>query len=236
MTGLPERVGDARLFLIRHGQARLGHDDYDQLSALGRRQARQLGERLAAVLGGPCVLWTGTHRRHRQTASTLAPGFRARIEACLDEFQTHALVRAALAQSDVLAEDPPARHQLARPEQHLQTLLNWFPTVLAAWQSERLQVAGGSTWRSFHARVQTPLEDWQRDLAAGRNIIVVTSAGVISTLVAALCGRELDWQRRLAVQLYNASVSTLRRCTSGWEAEGVNCIKHLHGTRLRTLA
>ena len=32
-----------QLYLVRHGQASFGADDYDQLSELGRRQAVQLG-------------------------------------------------------------------------------------------------------------------------------------------------------------------------------------------------
>jgi broad specificity phosphatase PhoE len=34
------------LYLVRHGQASFGADDYDQLSALGRRQSVRLGEYL----------------------------------------------------------------------------------------------------------------------------------------------------------------------------------------------
>jgi broad specificity phosphatase PhoE len=35
------------LYLVRHGQASFGADDYDQLSELGRRQSVRLGEYLA---------------------------------------------------------------------------------------------------------------------------------------------------------------------------------------------
>ncbi|NDC62316.1 MAG: histidine phosphatase family protein, partial [Betaproteobacteria bacterium] len=31
------------LYLVRHGQASFGADDYDQLSELGQRQSRRLG-------------------------------------------------------------------------------------------------------------------------------------------------------------------------------------------------
>jgi broad specificity phosphatase PhoE len=34
------------LYLVRHGQASFGADDYDQLSELGRRQSVRLGEYL----------------------------------------------------------------------------------------------------------------------------------------------------------------------------------------------
>ena len=37
------------IYLIRHGQASFGADDYDVLSATGVRQAAVLGEHLAAL-------------------------------------------------------------------------------------------------------------------------------------------------------------------------------------------
>jgi broad specificity phosphatase PhoE len=63
------------LYLVRHGQASFGADDYDQLSPLGRQQAVRLGEywrgsrarRFDAVL-------TGTLRRHTQTWTGIAEG------------------------------------------------------------------------------------------------------------------------------------------------------------------
>ena len=55
------------LYLVRHGQASFGADDYDQLSARGQQQSERLGAywrerglRFDAVL-------CGTLRRHGQT-------------------------------------------------------------------------------------------------------------------------------------------------------------------------
>ena len=40
------------LYLVRHGQASFGADDYDQLSPLGQQQAVRLGEYLRPKLQG----------------------------------------------------------------------------------------------------------------------------------------------------------------------------------------
>ena len=62
------------LYLVRHGQASFGADDYDQLSALGRRQSVRLGEYLRGKgLTFDAVL-TGTLRRHAQTWDGIAEG------------------------------------------------------------------------------------------------------------------------------------------------------------------
>ena len=59
------------IYLIRHGQASFGADDYDVLSATGVRQAEVLGEHLAS-LGlrfDRCV--AGDLRRQRHTAEAV---------------------------------------------------------------------------------------------------------------------------------------------------------------------
>ncbi len=62
------------LYLVRHGQASFGAEDYDQLSALGQRQSVRLGE----YLGGKALKFdavlTGTLRRHAQTWAGIAEG------------------------------------------------------------------------------------------------------------------------------------------------------------------
>ena len=62
------------LYLVRHGQASFGADDYDQLSALGRQQAIRLGEyfRLKGVTFTSAM--TGTLKRQTQTLAGICEG------------------------------------------------------------------------------------------------------------------------------------------------------------------
>ena len=48
------------LYLVRHGQASFGADNYDQLSALGWRQSRRLGEHFLQQGRQFDVILTGT--------------------------------------------------------------------------------------------------------------------------------------------------------------------------------
>ena len=60
------------IYLIRHGQASFGTDNYDQLSAVGREQSAILGSYFAA-LGEPIDrIYTGTLARQRVTAQLIA--------------------------------------------------------------------------------------------------------------------------------------------------------------------
>ena len=86
------------LYLVRHGQASFGADDYDQLSPKGREQGLRLGQywrEKAQSLGqhqaSPFdAVLIGTLKRHRQTWEAMAEG--AGQGADLDE--AHGVVSA----------------------------------------------------------------------------------------------------------------------------------------------
>lgn len=232
-------VGDEpRLVLVRHGQASLGTEDYDRLSECGHRQALRIADDLTGGARSGAALWSGTLLRHRQTMAPIV-GVGENDVRCTDdlnEFSTQGLVRAALGHADRLGLAVPPREQLADPVTHLEVLLAWFPAVMAAWQEDHLQDPVVGSWSAFRQRVLRPIDEWAASLRCGRSVIVVSSAGVIATLVAALAGRDLAWQRRLAVSLYNASISELALVEGAWRIERCNCTRHLEADGLRTLA
>ena len=59
----------AHIYLVRHGQASFGSDNYDQLSSLGFEQARLLGQWFAHTRQSFGQVVTGGMARHRQTDS-----------------------------------------------------------------------------------------------------------------------------------------------------------------------
>ena len=58
----------ATIYVIRHGQASFGSDDYDNLSELGHRQAQVTGRYLQAQGIVFDAVYSGDLRRQRQTA------------------------------------------------------------------------------------------------------------------------------------------------------------------------
>lgn len=215
----------------------LGTADYDRLSPLGRIQADHLRRRIAEELAGRWPAWSGSLRRQRQTLGALgAPGV-VFIDPCLNEYRVDRLIAHALDQAEALGLVRPPERALTDPVGFLDAFLNWFPAVLDCWQRAELSDPCNGSWRAFQHRVQMPAAGWQARLRRGESVAVVSSAGVISTLVAALCGHDLDWQRRLNVSLYNASLTELELDEQGsWRLGRVNCVAHLGDTGLCTLA
>lgn len=226
------------LCLVRHGQGSLGTADYDRLSELGQRQAELLGERIATDYAHmPWQVWSGSLKRHRQTLAGLAPDREGQIEPALNEYTVDQLIRAAVDQAEGLGISLPGDQAFADPKAYLNTFLAWFPEVLSAWQQARLACEHNGPWAEFQRRVLSPVPTWTQTLVSGNSAVVVTSAGVISTIVAELTGRELDWQRQLNIELYNASVTELSLdAEHGWRLERLNCVAHLSDDALVTLA
>jgi len=232
-----EGARPSRLWLLRHGQGSLGSSDYDRLSELGRRQVARLAQRVAEELGSNPTLWSGALRRQRQTLQALSSSGVVFIDPCLNEYRVDRMIAHALSQAGKLGLAPPPARAWADPARFLDTFVQWFPEVLGCWQRGDLHDPCNGSWQAFRRRVLTPMDNWRSRLARGESVVVVTSAGVISTVTAALCGHELDWQRRLNVSLYNASVTELALDErDGWTLQRTNCVAHLKGKALQTLA
>lgn len=223
------------LILVRHGQASLGEADYDRLSPLGHWQSSLVAGRLGGL--GRAALVRGEHLRHRQTAAALAVDEDAvEVDPGLNEYSVKPLLLAAAAQAEQLGLRFPPPEAQADPRAFLDVFLAFFPSVLDAWQRERILCDQNGSWAAFSERVKDAGQRLIDRAERQEFVIAFTSAGVISTLTAALLGRDLGWQRRFNVALYNASVTELRYSGGRWHAFASNCVEHLPDPGLRSLA
>ena len=87
-----------QLYLVRHGQASFGADDYDQLSDLGQRQSRRLGEyfRAKGLVFDAVIM--GSLKRHAQTWQGIRDGIGGTPEPLvwpgLNEYDSEAVIHA----------------------------------------------------------------------------------------------------------------------------------------------
>lgn len=225
-----------RLLLVRHAQGSLGSSDYDQLSATGYRQAEHIAGHIRAIVDAAPMV-RGELKRHRQTADYLHGLGECITDPDLNEYRVDHLLEAAFSRTEELALQPPGPEAMADPVGYLDTFLELFPSVLEAWQAERLHCSVNGCWSAFSGRVDAAGRRLVLMAEESGTVVAVTSAGVISTLAARLLGHDLAWQRHLNVTLYNASVTELRQAGTGqWSAARINCIAHLPPGALHTLA
>ena len=192
------------LYLVRHGQASFGADDYDQLSELGQRQSVRLGEywrerglRFDAVL-------TGGLKRHRQTWEGIARGMGLDLAGSapvllwpgLNEYDSDAVIATV---------HPQKLHKPDSPEMyrhHFRLLRDG----LGAWMQGKTAPAGMPSYIDFLAGVTTAL-DHVRERHHGARVLAVSSGGPISTAVGHVLRTPAETTIELNMRIRNTSVT-----------------------------
>ncbi|NVO07019.1 MAG: histidine phosphatase family protein [Rhodoferax sp.] len=190
------------LYLVRHGQASLGADDYDNLSALGQRQSQRLGEYLAAKgLKFDAVL-TGSLKRHAQTWAGIqqgmaeaAAGLAPQVWPGLNEYDSDAVIRS-------LRAGPQASTDTTEGYRDHFRLLR---QGLQQWAKGELSPPGMPTYADFAAGVVGAL-DHVRSQYSG-NVLLVSSGGPIATAVAQILGTPPEGFVELNMRIRNTAVS-----------------------------
>ncbi|CAD6558508.1 histidine phosphatase family protein [Paraburkholderia sabiae] len=217
----------AELFLVRHGQASLGTDDYDRLSQVGEQQGIWLGEYFAQRDIHFDRVMTGTLRRHAQTADAIsqglrAPPFKTEIHPGLDEYDFHALFRALGDEHAALAE---------RATRSPRDFFKALREVLQLWTEGALDGRAPETWQAFQQRVA----DARRAIQHGsrQRVLVVSSGGVIAALTQQILQAPAATAIALNMQIRNSSVSHYFFNRDTLQLSSFNGIGHLDDPQRR---
>jgi broad specificity phosphatase PhoE len=187
------------LYLVRHGQASFGAQDYDNLSELGQQQSVRLGEywrdkglRFDAVL-------TGTLRRHAQTWAGIAQGAGYDNEVLpwpgLNEYDSAAVI-AAIHPNPLEKPDTPERYR------HHFLLLR---DGLTQWMNGVVSPRGMPEYPEFLAGVTGALDHIRKNIEG--NVLVVSSGGPIATAVGHVLGTTPETTIELNMRIRNSAVT-----------------------------
>lgn len=185
----------ARLFVARHGEAEyeteLVSNDGGSLSALGRKQARALGERLAGER--VARVWCSSLARAVQTAE-LAAGV----------LGTDVVVREGLREYGV--GDLAGSHAGGAA---------YFEEVFRQWAEgdDTAQISGGERIADTVGRVQASLGEIA-DEHRGETVLVVSHGGAMLASLPPLVG--LPRTHGVGVSLRNCGVVELEADADGW--------------------
>jgi len=217
------------LYLVRHGQASFGANDYDNLSPRGREQAVRLGEywrerglRFDAVL-------RGTLRRHAQTLDGIAEGLPGTPEPLLmpglNEYDSHALIH-AIHPAPLPRPDTPALYR-----QHFRLLCD----ALAQWMAGTISPVGMPSWTDFSGGVRDALEH-VRQHHAGQNVLLVSSGGPISTAVGLVLSTPPEATIALNMRIRNSAVTEFSIAPKRLMLQTFNTLAHLDAPAYRDWA
>src|SRR5271165_1694633 len=214
---------------MRHGQARLDQENYDQLSELGVVQSEVLGRSLATTRRQPGRIVWGTLDRHRQTATPAWPlwGQTASppaLDARLDEFNHQEVL--ARCWPD-LSEPGTLKTVLATAENLQRKFQELFLASVERWISGRYDSDYAETWGSFRSRCVSGLEAAVNGDGPSGELSIFTSGGAI----AAICQHVLGLSDAKAIEMnwsiLNTSLTILANGRRGLRLASFNTAAHL---------
>ncbi len=212
----------AELYLVRHGQAAFGTDNYDRLSPLGERQSRWLGEYFAERDLVFDRVYSGTLNRQRATVDAIVGGLGVRLAGEmlpeLNEYDFAMLAQAYRGLSGARPPPPPGDHA---------AFYRLLKRALQAWAGNEIGTGLPETWQAFRDRTAAAVAKVRRSATKGERVLVVSSGGPIAAILGNVLALTDAQAIELNMQIYNTSVSRVYFNPQRIVLAAFNAVPHL---------
>jgi len=226
------------LTLIRHGQASFFAANYDQLSELGERQSRALGEYWARRELKFHEVYTGPRVRQRHSAELAVAAARQAGQTCpepvvlqdLDEYDLKGLTRLLapeLCRKNEEFAQVVERHLRSEETERMRDFQGMFEPLLLYWQSGMSSEQNMETWLVFRGRVQRAIRQFQENGGNGRRVAVFTSGGFIGSAVQFALAAPDRTALELHWRLRNGSLTEFAFTRDRFTLDSFNTVPHL---------
>jgi len=207
----------ALLTLVRHGQASYLKENYDQLSDLGKRQARMLGEYWIRTKTSFDQVYYGPACRHFRTGQIVADVYRLAGQPWpepvtvpdMDEYVGTAIVRTFLPGLLETHEDIRALEAEYRRTEEQNAAFKIYDKLFARisrmWVDGELDSPDLESWKTFCVRIDRGIQMIRDSAGENKRIVVFTSGGVIAA--SARLALDLAPQRTLELSLTSRNAS-----------------------------
>ncbi len=187
------------LYLVRHGQASFGADNYDQLSDLGQRQSERLGSYLAGKGLSFEAAFCGSLQRQRQTLAGICQGAAMSPPVTewpgLNEYDSAAVI-ASIYPHALEKPDTPEKYR-----HHFRLLRDG----LTQWMNGVVSPRGMPDYPTFVDGVWQALEQVRKHHTG--NVLMVSSGGPIATAVGQVLGTSPETSIELNMRIRNSAVT-----------------------------
>ena len=201
----------ASIYLIRHGQASFGSDDYDKLSELGCRQAEVTGHYLRDCGIHFDSAYSGALLRQRETAelalSSQPNAVTHTVDDRFDEIRNDEHLEYLL--PGLMEKSPALKAIVDRGLSSSKDYQKVIDAVFNYWVSPECNVPQIQSWDDYSGGVKAALSDVIRNEGGGKNIAIFTSGGTIATIVAHVLGLSGEQTYQFYEPIFNCSVSHL---------------------------
>lgn len=219
----------AKIIFIRHGQASLGMAEYDALSDTGIQQSKALG---AALLQRGITfdkIFSGTMRRHLQTATHCLEAMQCKLpferDASWNEFD----------HTDIIAKYEPRYsdmqeiiNDVSSAENPKQKIMELLAAAMQRWVSGEHEDYNES-WAAFNYRIETGLQRLSERLDKKETALVFTSGGPVCTVMKKVFSLSPEKMYELQLNLANASITQFKNSSRGLQLITFNDHAHFQG-------
>ncbi|MDO8268941.1 MAG: histidine phosphatase family protein [Moraxellaceae bacterium] len=215
----------ASLYLIRHGQASFGAENYDSLSELGKDQCHRLGVWWRERGHAPARVLVGPMLRHRQSAEAFMAGYEQSLAmvnldglAEFDHENVLEVYRPDFADKSVMA------NFLAITPSPRQAFHRIFTEAVSRWHDGRFDGEYNESWPHFKARV---LASFDQLRSTGGDALVFTSGGVVSVMVQKVLSLTDANSFAINATIHNSSVTRMLYRADETSLHSFNSTAHL---------
>jgi broad specificity phosphatase PhoE len=216
------------IYVVRHGQAAFGTENYDQLTEIGFAQTRLLGAYFARRKIHFDAVFTGTLRRQIETADAILeshpelPVPTREIVPGLDEYKPEAILTALTGESPVMTVAGAARRDPLVVREHFRLLRE----ALLAWAEDRTRPVDMMPFREFQDGAVGALIEARRRFADG-HVLVVSSGGAIGAMVAQVLNAPAASAVELNLRIRNSSLTEFASTPRRHHLVSFNGLPHL---------
>ncbi len=201
----------ATIYVIRHGQASFGTDDYDRLSSLGCRQAEALGHYLRDCGIVFDAAYSGDLLRQRDTARLALAGQPREVPHYIDsrfnEIENDQQLQHLL--PELVEKHPGIQQLLDRGMNSSKDYQKLIEAVFNFWVSPECSHPELQSWGDYSAGVRDALADVMASQGSGKTVAIFTSGGTIATIVGQVLGLGGEQTYQFYEPVFNCSVTQL---------------------------
>lgn len=221
------------LYMIRHGQASFGEENYDRLSPMGVVQAKIVARHWVRIGRKIDAIYVGGMKRQIDTAGALVSAYKDErmpvpeiiADESFDEYDSASVFEAQL--PGMMEENPSISEKLVGIYTDKRAFQLLFEEAMNRWVSGTCDTPGTVTWCDFNGRVIRGVRQIMQTQGAKKRLAVFTSGGPISVAVQEALGLTDEMAMSLSWQIMNASITWFKYNPRGFALAGFNDINHL---------
>jgi broad specificity phosphatase PhoE len=201
----------ATIYLIRHGQASFGADDYDKLSPLGCRQAEVAGQYLRDCGVVLDAAFSGDLLRQRETAqlalASQSQSVPHHIDARFNEIRNDEQLKYLM--PEVIKINPQIKALVDKGLSSSKDYQKVIDAVFNYWVSPACKEARIQSWQDYSEGARAALHEVMESQGSGKTLAIFTSGGTIATLVAQVLGLSGQETYKFYEPVFNCSISQI---------------------------